>query len=344
MIKYIQPVAAAKAGGLTARVYRQIKRDFGALVEPFTLHSPAPQLLAGVWMATRETELTGRVRRELKEAVAAAISQLNQCPYCQDAHTMMLHATAAHNAATAISHGRDEQIQDPALREIAAWAAATRAPGDVILLSPPFSEGEAPEIVGTAVAFHYINRMVDVFLSETPLPSNRDWLKSILKRLAGWYFSRAARRQKPAGVSLELLPAADLPADLAWAAASPTVAGAFARWAAVIETAGRNALSDDARALVAERVAAWNGESPGLSRAWVEEAMAGLDDSSKPAARLALLVALASYQVDKRVIEDYCAQHPGDDALVEAAAWASFIAARRVGTWLYQHQIVFGGQ
>jgi len=335
MIKYIQPVVAAKASGLTAQVYRQIKRDFGALVEPFTLHSPAPQLLAGVWMATRETELVGKVRRELKEAVAAVVSQLNQCPYCQDAHTMMLHATAAHDAATAISHGRDEQIQDPALRDIVAWAAATRAPGDVILLSPPFSEGEAPEIVGTAVAFHYINRMVDVFLGETPLPSNRDWLKGILKRLAGWYFSRAARRQKPAGASLKLLPVAELPADLTWAAASPTVASAFAHWAAVIETAGRNALPDDARALVGERVAAWNGESPSLSRGWVEEAMTGLDDSSKPAARLALLVALAPYQVDEGVIEGYRAWRTGDDALVEAAAWASFMAARRVGTWLW---------
>ena len=341
MIKYIQPIVAAKASGLTAQAYRQIKRDFGALVEPFTLHSPAPQLLAGVWMATRETELTGSVRRELKEAVAAAVSQLNQCPYCQDAHTMMLHATAAHNAATAISHRRGEQIQDPALREIVAWAAATRSPGAAILLTPPFSKREAPEIVGTAVAFHYINRMVDVFLSETPLPSNRDWLKGILKRLAGWYFARAARRQKLSGASLELLPVAKLPADLAWAAASSTVAGAFARWAAVIETAGQNALPDDARALVGERVSAWNGESPGLSRAWVEEALAGLDDSSKPAARLALLAALASYQVDEKVIKDYRAHHPGDDALVEIAAWASFSAARRVGTWLWKENTDF---
>ncbi len=104
----------------------------------------------------------------------------------------------------------------------------------------------------------------------------------------------------------------------------------------MIETAGRNALPADVRALVRKRVAAWNGESPSLSRGWVEEAIAGLDDSSKPAARLALLVALASYQVDESVIEAYRAQHPGDDTLIEAAAWASFIAAQRVGTWLYQ--------
>ena len=39
---------------LLAQTYHQIKRDFGALVEPFTLHAPTPRLLAGIWMATRE--------------------------------------------------------------------------------------------------------------------------------------------------------------------------------------------------------------------------------------------------------------------------------------------------
>lgn len=334
MIKYIQLVTAAEANGLTAQVYPQIKHDFGALVEPFTLHSPAPQLLAGVWIATRETLLVGNVSREIKEAVAATVSRLNQCPYCVDAHTMMLHATAAHNAAAAISHKRDDQIHDPALRVIIAWAAATRSPGDPILLAPPFLEREAPEIVGTTVVFHYINRMVDVFLSETPLPSNRGWLKRALKRIAGWYFSRAARRPKQAGASLALLPAAELPTDLGWAAASPTISDAFARWAAVVEEAGQEALPADVRALVRERVAAWNGEGPGLSRGWVEEAIVDLDEADQPAARLALLTALAWYQVDKGVIEAFRTQQPGDDKLIGATAWASFIAAQRVGTWL----------
>jgi AhpD family alkylhydroperoxidase len=341
MIKYIQPIAAASASGLTAQVYPQIKRDFGALVEPFTLHSPAPQLLAGLWMATRETELVGSVRRPIKEAVAATVSRLNQCPYCTDAHTMMLHATAAHNVATAISQKRDEQIQDAALRAIVAWATATRSPGDPILLAPPFSQEEAPEIVGTAVAYHYINRMVEVFLSETPLPSNRGWLKGFFKRLAGWYFSRAARRQKVAGTSLALLPPAELSfalptvaADLAWAAASPTVASAFARWAAVIEAAGQKTLPAETCLLVRSRVAAWNGEEPSLSRGWVEEAIARLDEAAKPAARLALLTALAPYQVDQGVIAAFRAQQPGDKALIAVTAWASFTAARRIGTWL----------
>ena len=334
MIKYTRPVTDPSGNALLARAYPQIKRDFGALVEPITLHAPAPQLLAGTWMAIRETELAGVVRRELKEAVAATVSRLNRCPYCTDAHTMMLHATSAHDIAAAISRGRNDQIQDTAVRQIVAWANATRSPGDPLLQRPPFSEADAPEIIGTAVAFHYINRMVEIFLDETPLPSNRNWLKGRLKRVAGLYFSRAARRQKVAGESLALLPEADLPADLSWAAGSPAVAGAFARWAAVVEIAGREALPVDVRALVSEHVAAWNGESLGLSRAWVEKAVTGLAETERPAARLALLTALASYQIDEETIAAFRAQQPEDDKLVAATAWASFTAARRVGNWL----------
>ncbi|GAG65037.1 unnamed protein product, partial [marine sediment metagenome] len=152
MIKHLQPVSSASANTLLAQAYPQIKRAFGALVEPFTLHAPAPRLLAGIWMATRETELVGIVRREIKEAVAATVSRLNQCPYCVDAHTMMLHATSAHGTATAISQVNDGEIQDPAIRQIVTWADATRSPDDPLLLRPPFSEAEAPEIIGTAVA------------------------------------------------------------------------------------------------------------------------------------------------------------------------------------------------
>ena len=90
MIKYIQAIAPRHAEGLVEPVYAQIKRDFGKIVEPFLLHSPIPELLAGAWMVCRETELVGSVPRYIKEAAAVAVSQQNQCPYCIDAHTIML--------------------------------------------------------------------------------------------------------------------------------------------------------------------------------------------------------------------------------------------------------------
>jgi hypothetical protein len=39
----------------------------------------------------------------------------------------------------------------------------------------------------------------------------------------------------------------------------------------------------------------------------------------------------ASYQVDEDVVAEFQAREPGDTALVEVVAWASYTAARRVG-------------
>lgn len=334
-IRYVQPVAPNSTEGLVARVYPQIKKEFGALVEPFTLHSPSPELLAGAWSACRESLLVGNVRRDVKEAVAATVSRINQCPYCVDAHTIMLNATSARNSADAIIHQRDDQIRDPAVRSIVKWAAATRSPGAEVLLSPPFSQKDAPEIIGTAVFFHYVNRMASVLLSETPLPSNHPLLKGFFKRMAGWFFSRAVHRSKPLGASLELLPESELPSDLVWAKRSPNIAGAFARFAGVIDRAGRDAIPKDVRDCVVKHVQAWDGMDPGLGRQWVEEAISGLDEKSKDIGRLVLLTTLAPYQVDEGVVNAFTAHFVKDEKLLGALAWGSFTIARKIGTWLH---------
>jgi len=334
-IRYVQAVAPNATEGLVARVYPQIKKEFGALVEPFTLHSPSPELLAGAWSACRESLLVGSVRRDVKEAVAATVSRVNQCPYCVDAHAIMLNATSAHNSADAIIHQRDDQIRDAAVRSVVRWAAATRSPGAEVLLSPPFSQKDAPEIIGTAVFFHYVNRMASVLLSETPLPLNHPLLKGFFKRMAGWFFSRAIHRSKPLGASLELLAESELPADLVWAKRSPNIAGAFARFAAVIDRAGRAVVPEDVRDCVMKHVQAWDGRDPSLGRHWVEEAINGLDEKSKNIGRLVLLTALAPYQVDEGVVNAFIDHIIGDDRLLGALAWGSFTAARKIGTWLH---------
>jgi AhpD family alkylhydroperoxidase len=337
-IKYIQPVLPNSADKLVARVYPQIKKEFGALAEPFTLHSPSPQLLAGAWSACRESLLVGSVRRDIKEAVAATVSRTNRCPYCVDAHTIMLNASSAHGLADAIFNQRDNQIKDPKMRSLVKWAAATRSPGAKILDSPPFSKKDAPQIIGTALFFHYINRMVLVLLSETPLPSNHRLLKGFFKKMAGFFFSRAVHRSKLLGRSLKLLPESKLPADLTWAKRSPNIAGAFARFAAVIDRAGQNFIPKEVRDCVEEQVQAWQGKEPGLGRHWVEEAMSGLDNKSKDITRLILLTALAPYQVDKDVVNAFTTHIAGDDKLIGALAWGSFTSSRRIGTWLHGYQ------
>ncbi|MBI3769680.1 MAG: carboxymuconolactone decarboxylase family protein [Deltaproteobacteria bacterium] len=332
MIRHVRPVPARDATGIVAAVYEEVRREFGALVEPFTLHSPAPALLAGVWRACRATLVTGAVRRPVKEAVAVGVSRANRCPYCVDAHTVMLDGVAAHDAARAIAAGRDDAIGDPGVRAAVAWAAATRTPHSALLATPPFTPHEAPEMLGTALVFHYINRPVTVLLGDSPLPSAGPW-KGPLRRLAGWWFGRAMARPKPDDPA-PLLPAAALPDDLRWAASSPPVADALARFVAAVEEEGARVLPAQTRLAIATCLEAWRGEDVGLGRHWLAPALAPLEESLRPAARLALLTALAPHQIDDPVVGAFRSRTPTDAALVAVLAWASLATARRIVRWL----------
>ena len=331
-IRYVKPVPFGDATGLTSRIYRQMRADF--MVAPLlTLQSSQPNVMAGAWSILRETLMAGRVERTLKETVSATVSKLNACPFCVDAHTMLLHANAEHDVAGAIRRGDFEAIRDPRLHAYVDWVLANQTPDTTSERQPPFSREDIAEIAGVVVTFHYLNRMANVFLGDAliPLPTA---LKGVTGRLIGAAAGKRFIRPLEPGASLAFVPQAPLPDDLSWAAASPAVSAAFAGFAQVVAEAGKVALPEPVRALVDERVGAWNGETMGMSRRWVQEAADTLAEEDRPAARLALLTALASYQVDAGVIEDFRERHPDDGSLIAAAAWASFTAARRVGAWL----------
>ncbi len=334
VIKYLSPVKPSSASGLVAGVYAQVERDFGRVVEPFQLHSPLPKLLAGVWMACRESELVGVVPRALKEVVAASISMLNKCDYCVDAHTIMLSAAGEGKIANAISRGRYEDIADEKTFQVVKWALATTSPRSDLLRWLPFSKQEAPEFIGTAVFYHYMNRMANALLGETPLPFAQGWLKSPMKTIASQTFSNAISRSKSVGDSLEFLPKADLPNDLRWAKTSANVARAYASFAASVEEAGEQALPAEVRAHVDEELTQWTGKTNELSLAWAEDAISRFDESTESAARLAILTALAPDRIDAGAIPAFRKHFPEDEKLLGALAWASFSAAKKIGTWL----------
>ena len=188
VIKYIQSVGGNASDPLVLEVYDQIKRDFGKIVEPFSVHSSFPKLLARVWMASPEAESVGIVPRSYKEAVAVAVSALNSCPYCIDAHLIMLYALGEKGVADAICKGKYEQISDVKIRKLVMWTLSTLSPGPRINDELPFSKEFEPEIMGTVVFYHYLNRIANVFLGKIPLPSNHSWLTGILKVVAGRLF------------------------------------------------------------------------------------------------------------------------------------------------------------
>jgi AhpD family alkylhydroperoxidase len=315
-VRQVCAVPHGAARGDVARVYHELERDFGVLAPPVILHAPSPDVLAACWLMLREVLLVpGATPRAWKEAVCTAVSRTNECPFCITMHDSML---------TDLVGYRDGEIADPRARAAADWAALGKP--------APFTAEQTPEMVGTAVIMQYLNRMVNIFLGEVPLPPGapRSALR-VVRRVLVWLIKSAERGGPRPGASLDLLPEAPLPEDLSWAAGNAAVAGAYARSAAAVDAAGRRSVPVAVRELVREHLARWDGRPIGPSRAWVEEAVTGLPAGEKAAGRLALLTASASYQIDQPVIDDFRAVTAEDGALIDLTAWASLTTARHLG-------------
>lgn len=314
-IRYVTPADSRTAAGLVAQVYNQMERDFGMLAPPIALHSPAPDVLAATWMILRESLVaTGRVARASKEIIAEAVSRTNQCPYC------------------AAVHGANTAGGDPQASAIASWVTANSRSGAVVVA--PFSEDQTPEAVGVAVTFQFLNRMVNIFLGDSPLPPALPTrLHPVAMRgLARFMRGTTARGHTP-GESLDLLPA--VPSrGLAWTATNPVLGEAFDRAVTVIETAGRRSVPTDVRDLVEAQTQQWRGQPQEFGRAWLETLVSPLPASRRPAARLAVLTAFASYRVDTDIIAEFRLDQPGDRELIELTAWAGMTAALRTAEWM----------
>ncbi|MGI5186209.1 carboxymuconolactone decarboxylase family protein [Dactylosporangium sp. CA-152071] len=325
-VKHVTPADPRRATGLVKEVYSQVERDFGMLAPPIALHSPAPTVLAAAWAMLRESLLApGTVPRSTKEAVAAAVSAANACPYCVDIHGATLTGLDGTPDAAAIASDRVDDVGDPHLRSIVGWA---RNP--VLGSELPFPAAQLPELGGVAVVFHYINRMVSVFLQRSPLPPLPGPARRGALWIAGRVMSSLARRPVSAGAALNLLPASSIPPDLAWA--GPTrIAEALARAYAAIEDEAASVVPERIRCLMLTRLSEWDGMPPGISATWVDTALAGVPDDELPVGRLVLLTAQSAYQVGNTVIADFKRHDPQDASLVAAASWGALAAARSIG-------------
>jgi AhpD family alkylhydroperoxidase len=324
-IRYVTPVRPADAGEPLKRVYGQVMADFGMLAPPIALHSPSRDLTAAVWMMLRESLLAGDpAARGRKETVATSVSIGNSCPYCVEVHGAALLGLVDRADAGALAGDRTATVTDPGLRELAAWARTGGASGAV--------GADAPELAAVAVTFHYLNRMVNVFLPDSPLPST---MPRRMLRPAGWFagkvFGSLARKRHLRGLSLDLLPAASVPRDLSWAIGPPAIAQAFARAWATVDELGERHVPASVRALVGRETTNWRGDPVDLGQRWLTEMTDQLPPIDRAAGRLALLVAFASHQVKPADVQALHDGPRGDLDLLGLTSWASMAAARRLG-------------
>jgi AhpD family alkylhydroperoxidase len=335
IIKYINYIRPSDAEGLVSDVYSQVKRDFGKIVEPIALHSILPELLVSNWSALRETNIVeDRVERHTKDAIATAVSKINRCPWCVDAHTIMLDGLKSKKAARAIENQDLNLIENARLRSIVEWALANRSPDAEIINNPPFTIDEAPEIIGTAVYYHYINRMISVLAGKSPLPVEVSFLKGFMKAVAVLMFSTALKRHKEPGKSLKFIGDTDPDKDLFWASKNHRITLAFSSHKKVVEKLASKYIPLKAQDIVIKTLEDWVGEDPGISRSWVDRYTKNLDVSLRPIIRLSLLAAISPYQIDDTIIDSYRQFNQKDEALLATLSWASFIAAIRISKWL----------
>ncbi len=326
-VQYVGLVPRRSATGLIAEVYAQAEREF-QLAPPLTVHSPAPRLLAAVWSATRETLIVGD-GRVMKEAIAASVSAANACPYCVDVHSVMLEAGSRREVAVAIAGGRADELVDEEARATLQWSLATP-------LSAP--AGTTTAQLGTAIVFHYVNRVVNVFMREgspLALPSGLGWLRGGLSAVAARTVGRTTLNKPAApGASLGLLADLEVRSGIRWIDEHPTIGPSLARLFAVAGEGVRGLMSAESRATIEGALLGWRGEDPPLGRGWLDRALAGIHADDVPGARLALLTARCAYQVGTEDVALFRACHASDEALVQLVGFGAAAAARRVATWL----------
>ncbi len=335
-VNHIRPVSPAAASGKVAEVYRRLRKDF-LVVPPFSLHSPMPDILAGVACVCCETLCSGRVPRSLKEVVATGVSEVNLCPFCIEAHALSIDALVpAAGLIEEVVRGGRIALVDASAQSYLEWARATRTQGHALLSAPPFSSEEAPEVIGTALAFHYINRMVSVFADDSPLPLPKALgpLAGLVRKLGAPFIERVVARKSSPGSWLDVLSHKGDPESVGWARGNPTLACAFAGFEATVEAAAARFVPAEVRAAVSAAVSKWNGEEAPMGRAWVEQSVSAVEPALRPAATLGVLTALAAYRVDGSDIDCYRKTGAGDEAVIVVTSWSSLRATKRIAEWI----------
>lgn len=331
-MRYVHAVPRSKAKGIVAEVYKQISEDFfinGSL----TSRSKVPGLLAAIWTGGRETILVDdNVDRTTKEAIAATLSSINDCPYCGDMLVSLVHAGERADDAVQILNEQESHISDPVLRERLTWVRQVVTPGDIEPCYTPFTRHELPEVIGSIMAMGDVNRFSHIVMDGSPVnaPFGIQRIKQFALGIFGNELEATHRDPLVPGRTLSLLPEASLPTDLQWAKSNTRVAQAIAQWTDCVEKESRSVITENVRTLIHANLSQWHNELMPMSRSWVEQELENVHGDDYFIAKLALLLAKASHQVDDELVETVLFNAKSEEDFIRILAWCSFTASRHV--------------
>lgn len=329
VIEHVAPVRRDNAVGQVRQVYEQAEREF-ALAPPLTVHSVDPPLLAAVWAATREALIVGP-HRPVKEAIAAAVSVINTCPFCVDIHSMMIREGATTAAIRALA---PERIEDARTAGAVRFALGTMQPAKAFGLAATIDAADLAAYAGTTVLFHYLNRVVNVFMRDSSPLAATGFLRHPARALAAATIGRSVTDVAATpGASLAILEP-QTPTGIPWVDAHPAIGPALAALFSATRHLLDGLASPDTVAQLTRHFSTWHGEPAPLGRSWLADATLGLPRDDLPVARLALLAGRSAYAVTEQDIAAVRSLHAGDAELVRIVAWGAGAASRRVADWI----------
>ncbi len=94
--------------------------------------------------------------------------------------------------------------------------------------------------------------------------------------------------------------------------------------------------TESTRRIIFEKLKVWEGGPAPLSRKWVEDEIEGVDFNDRNKARVALLVAKASYQIDDQLLSDLLKDGLCEAELLTLGAWSAFQGAKTVANWAWE--------
>ncbi|MFI6242260.1 carboxymuconolactone decarboxylase family protein [Micromonospora sp. NPDC050795] len=318
--RFFAPTPTRAATGRTAAVYQQLRDDFLGPLPAFQALSAVPEVLAATWALMREALLAGDAPRVDRELVAASVSRVNRCQFCVDAHVLLLHALGAPKLAETVARG--ETPAEPGYAALVGWAQASRNPR-----SADWTSAHGPEITGTLLAFHFINRVVSALLDPDLLPGGLQ-RSPLVRSVGGRLYARAARESKEPGRSLPLLDVDPTASPPAWAGDSPVgVAYASLRNAA---TRGGDLLGAVARQTVTATVRWEDGQFPARPADWAVDLVRDVPGADRVGTRIALLAAFAPGAISPGDVALWRLSHPADADLVRLVAYGAITATDHV--------------
>lgn len=331
-IKYIGSAKDRMAEDKVKEIYKELKNDMGDVVEPISLHAVNPDLLEGIWNILREVVVVnGKMTRIQKEAIGASVSEANRCNYCVDAHTIMLIGLKDKVTADAIVKRSPSIIDDTYLRNLVKWSLETRNFKSVIIKFPPFPENTAPEAIGTAVFFHYLNRMVSAFLGPTILPVNINFLKGAMKKMAGKMFSGVLARDKQHKKFSEQ-DFGDINDKIAWTTSNSQVNHVFGKYYVLLNELAQKYVPQSVQNFIRQQIEDWDGADQFQTKE-IDPLLGSVPEKDQDLARVLYVQCFSPHKINASHISklnNYFGENI-EEAILISFAWASFETSLYIG-------------